>query len=409
MLMLSTTAAQSKGQLRTDAGFFCRQAISMFQSRVIGHDFSDRAFIPSKDMPLILSWAKAFVAMKWFKNEDLPVTSGWLETIRTRISEFANTGLDPAKKLENMRNFSSNIHLSRCDNCTYENESNQCFCKYCGWVLQNKIPNYREICSSLSNGHILAELESIQDQHAAAENSIHIVDAFKQYVQIYPYATSDILGAPIFKMQCHCIAQLILVMSNFGRHNLNKNDLLLEWTFCHSEIGAVIEMEDVELVGKFISCLLIMGADEASPEICRGRIFLRNMEAWFGNTGRWTDTNVDIDCHYRTSWFASVALMQRMSNLDESIYLKTWKSILKPYQLVSLYQDIKNSKQPQAIDLAGTKELAVSKSGCASDAVNANAHPTASKSSITIENKAMIDSGLGLQLKKCHLHSVNKQ
>ena len=335
MLMLSSLADSGSGQLKIDARRFGQQAITKLQSLL-----TDNNQPQVEDHRFLMSYSKALVAAQRL-GMDLSGNQAF-NTILSKakeviLNEASRNNSDSSKSGNDQGINLESTHLYgdiACKNCSHHNEAQHSFCKYCGWVLQNKIPNYIEITDSLTACHIISELgESEFSCQEPANIKIKTARAFLQrYQKIYPLSSLDNLGLPIFKQQCLCITQLIMTLSNYGRHHLNKGDFPAEWTFLSSELVTAIQIEDVQLVGQIVFCLSIISANEPSPQLYSGRAFLRSVEAWFGNTGRWTDTDADLESHYRTSWFAAAALMDPSFQHSPPTLVAVWKSVFDSSQ-----------------------------------------------------------------------------
>ena len=98
------------------------------------------------------------------------------------------------------------------------------------------------------------------------------------------YQRVDELGHDFFRLQCYFVTHFIYVMSDWGRHMLQRELFKEELVFISSNLAQVcireiedvllvtmswqvIFMEDPELTGEFIQCLRILGVSQMDSNI----------------------------------------------------------------------------------------------------------------------------------------------
>jgi hypothetical protein len=328
LLLMTSIAKFSTGQVKMDSTSFCRKAAALFETKVRDWDVCAVVEIESQEqMKLTLNQAKGLVALQWLGKSAS-------ESICKNIWNRLMAGYVGGKHFQNDPCNGQNL----CSNCSYNNEAGVQYCKICNWTIERTTPSgpdYKEIVCGLACCHILSELAIDQENGSSAEkNSVglgQLKNVLVSYQQLYPYSSVGKLGRSGFRKQCSCVIQLILTLSNFGSHKLRKDDFPEEFFFLKSELKTVIEViEDTELIGKFIFCLSILGEDRESAWIIKGLRFLYNVEGWFGNTGRWTDTDASILRHYQTSWSAAVAMIDPLCtyNGTPSHYVNVWLTVV---------------------------------------------------------------------------------
>ncbi len=335
MLLMTSVTKFSARQVKIDSTSFCSQASTILESKLKDWDVFVTVESESQEqMHRTLSHAKGLVALQWLGKS---ASESQCKNIWDRLMLGYAAEKHAQKESCNRQN--------TCSNCSYNNEAGVQYCKICNWTiprLSSNDPDYKNIMRGLACCHMLSELVFNQENGSSAgEKNLlgleQIKYVFESYQQVYPYSSVGKLGRAIFRKQCFCVIQLILTLSNFGSHKLRKEDFSAEWVFLNSELKTVIEViEDTELIGKFIFCLSVLGGDRESFWISKGLRFLHNVEGWFGNTGRWTDTDASIHRHYHTSWSAAVAMIEPVfaQSDRQSQYVQVWSTVVNESKIL---------------------------------------------------------------------------
>jgi hypothetical protein len=343
LLLMTSILKCSKGQLKIDSTSFCSQAVGCLEShsncKFVGAEFDAES---PEQMKQALSHAKGLVAMQWLgKSANIQICQNvWNRVMKSYVSQRTAVHGDLCTR------------LNVCSNCAYNNEAGTHYCKICTWTIQTVFPSsidYDEILQGLECCHILSELVVDPEDRTSAERKNLVGlglmrNVLQKYHAMYPYSSVGKLGRAVYRKQCLCVTRLILTLSNLGSSKLQKSDFPAEWIFLNAELKTLIEVTaDTELVGKFIFCLSILGGPgdrESNWMISKGLQFLHHVEGWFGNTGRWTDTDASISHHYNTSWSAAVAMIDPVHTLDESIsqYVQLWSTVVTELNIIPSIQ-----------------------------------------------------------------------
>jgi len=136
---------------------------------------------------------------------------------------------------------------------------------------------------------------------------VHFSDAVATLPAVRKYQRIDELGHDFFRLQCYFVTHFIYVLSDWGRHVLER--ALFEEEF-------VISMDDPELTGEFLQCLRILGVSQ-NTRTCSTRIwslilqamtYLLGVERRHGG-GMWSKSSDGPYDRYHTTYCAIVGLL----------------------------------------------------------------------------------------------------
>lgn len=140
---------------------------------------------------------------------------------------------------------------------------------------------------------------------------------FLDVVSILPavrtYQRVDELGHDFFRLQCYFVTHYIYVMSDWGRHMLQRELFEEELAFILSSLNQVISMQDPEIVGEFVQCLRILGFSRGDsvvwPLIHAAMIFLSKLQEHSSGHGAWSKPGETAYDRYHTAYCAAIGLM----------------------------------------------------------------------------------------------------
>lgn len=158
--------------------------------------------------------------------------------------------------------------------------------------------------------------------------------SFTDVVAILPavrsYKRVDELGHDFFRLQCYFVTHFIYVMSDWGRHQIQRALFEEELKFIVTNLTQVILMEDPELTGEFVQCLRILGISHVDttiwPLIERALIYLLKLEQQHGGRGSWSKRSDKAYDRYHTAYCAIIALMSYNFGLPKKHNITTFMS-----------------------------------------------------------------------------------
>lgn len=182
-------------------------------------------------------------------------------------------------------------------------------CADCNAFLRPRI-DYGSLTDALVWSHLFEELRVPLTCNNA---NVSFVDVASIFPLVRTYQRIDELGHDFFRLQCYFVTHFIYVMSDWGRHMLQRSLFEEELVFIVSNLHQVISMNDPELTGEFVQCLRILGISHLDssiwPSIREAMIYLLELENYCAGESVWskrTDTSYD---RYHTAYCATIGLM----------------------------------------------------------------------------------------------------
>lgn len=109
------------------------------------------------------------------------------------------------------------------------------------------------------------------------------------------------------------MTHFIYVMSDWGRHMLQRELFEEELSFIVSNLKQVICMEDPELTGEFLQCLRILGVSSVDssiwPLIETAMTYLLELKQYCDGRGVWSKRDDTPYDRYHTAYCATIGLM----------------------------------------------------------------------------------------------------
>eukprot|EP00474_Spongospora_subterranea_P008283 CRZ08741.1 hypothetical protein [Spongospora subterranea] len=143
---------------------------------------------------------------------------------------------------------------------------------------------------------------------ACSDKSCSVEQVLVHMSSIRPYKSLEQIGLASFKAQSYFITHLLFVMSNWGEYRLDSILFAPEITFIISNIPVVIRLGDPEIIGEYIQCLRIMGADESDVHVQRGVAYLLQKERSLKSKGSWIKSTRSFYQTYHSIYCALIGL-----------------------------------------------------------------------------------------------------
>mmetsp|Transcript_3775 Transcript_3775/g.11170 ORF Transcript_3775/g.11170 Transcript_3775/m.11170 type:complete len:661 (-) Transcript_3775:184-2166(-) len=226
--------------------------------------------------------------------------------LREAILQFDVTdmlGYDPTKHQVPLTD------TRHCAHCGKINSRGVPNCADCNAFLRSRV-DYGSLTDALVWSHLFEELGVPLICNNA---NVSFVDVASVLPLVRVYQRIDELGHDFFRLQCYFVTHFIYVMSDWGRHMLQRSLFEEELVFMVSNLHQVISMKDPELTGEFVQCLRILGISHLDssiwPSIKNAMIFLLELEKYGSCESMWFNHADSAYDRYHTAYCAAIGLM----------------------------------------------------------------------------------------------------
>jgi len=182
-------------------------------------------------------------------------------------------------------------------------------CADCNAFLRSRV-DYGSLTDALVWSHLFEEL---QVPLICNNANVSFVDVASVFPLVRAYQRIDELGHDFFRLQCYFVTHFIYVMSDWGRHVLQRSLFEEELVFIVTNLQQVINMKDPELTGEFVQCLRILGISPLDssiwPLIRDAMISLLELEKYGASDSAWSNRTDSAYDRYHTAYCAAIGLM----------------------------------------------------------------------------------------------------
>jgi len=178
-------------------------------------------------------------------------------------------------------------HICRCG---LQNQRGRRTCRACKRRLRMR-SRYQTWMNALYRGY--------RSDRSGVPAGAKFADAIAWLPEMRPYCEPDNDGEEDFHYSVYAITHLVYALNDYGRFRLSPRWLPFEFEFLKTNMDAVIEMDELDMVGEFLDTLKAFGLDDHHPLLRRGTRYLLSSQ---NPDGSWGDPHVKDPClRYHTT------------------------------------------------------------------------------------------------------------